>query len=461
MFGRPFKIKSMKKFIPLVVILFLSQVCIAQLESAFWYFGKNAALDFNSGSPEIVLNSSMNTLEGCASISNSNGELLFYTDGDTVYNRNHQIMTNGTGLLGHNSSTQSAIIVQKPGSSHLYYIFTADGLTGGALGLAYSEVNMNLDNGNGAVTDIKNIELMEKGDEKVCAIKHQNGQDYWIVAKVGEETIYHAYLLTEQGVDPVPVVSNIGIHNIGIGYLKPSFDGTKIAAAFYNHLFLFPFNSYPFAELYDFDNSTGELSNYQAIDQDIQGYNHRGYGVEFSPNNKLLYVSVEREIFQYNLTAGSTQDIVNSKVVIASANIPDSVLAFPHMAMQLALDGKIYIASGLSFNLHVIESPNEIGAACNFIADHIVLNTNSGSNHSYLGLPAFASDQVVKTPNLSIQSQHHCLGDNTVFSIDSTYFKILLHPTCFHGTLATQTHKPILPMSNRQFMYLQVLVILR
>ena len=49
----------------------------SQKEANFWYFGTNAALDFNSGSPMPVSNSQLNTVEGCSSFSNSKGELLF------------------------------------------------------------------------------------------------------------------------------------------------------------------------------------------------------------------------------------------------------------------------------------------------------------------------------------------------------------------------------------------------
>ena len=93
-------------------------------EANIWYFGQNAGLDFNSGVPVALTNGQLVTDEGCATISNSSGQLLFYTDGVTVYNKNHTVMVNGTGLLGHSSSMQSATIVPKPGSSNLFYIFT-------------------------------------------------------------------------------------------------------------------------------------------------------------------------------------------------------------------------------------------------------------------------------------------------------------------------------------------------
>ncbi len=129
----------------LLFVLCLPLFGLALKEGNIWYFGENAGLDFNSGSPVALTDGMLNTDEGCASICDTNGSLLFYTDGMTVYNKNHIVMPNGTGLLGHNSSTQSAIIVKKPMSNNLYYIFTVDGNSGSGGGLSYSVVNLNLD----------------------------------------------------------------------------------------------------------------------------------------------------------------------------------------------------------------------------------------------------------------------------------------------------------------------------
>ena len=157
----------------LVVILILCFTCAlnAQGEANVWYFGENAGLDFNSGTPVALTNGALVTNEGCASISDSVGNLLFYTDGVTVYNNNHTIMPNGNGLNGDSSSTHSAIIVPKPGNNDEYYIFTVD-RGGQSDGLQYSQVNMNLDNGLGdVVSGMKNVFLVAPTTEKVTAIK--------------------------------------------------------------------------------------------------------------------------------------------------------------------------------------------------------------------------------------------------------------------------------------------------
>src|SRR4051794_25995354 len=113
------------KVLLITAILAISVSLNAQ-QGNVWYFGFNAGVNFNTNPPSYLLDGALYTNEGCASISDMNGNIILYTDGRTVYNRNHQPMPNGTGLHGNESSTQSAVVVPKPGSTHLYYVFTTD-----------------------------------------------------------------------------------------------------------------------------------------------------------------------------------------------------------------------------------------------------------------------------------------------------------------------------------------------
>ena len=119
---------------------------LSQGEAANWYFGVNAGLNFSSGAPVLDLNGQLATNEGCGSISDANGDLLFYTDGITVWEKNHNQMPNGFGLMGDPSSTQSGIIIPLPGSEVIYYIFTVDS-SAGDHGFRYSIVDMSFNNG--------------------------------------------------------------------------------------------------------------------------------------------------------------------------------------------------------------------------------------------------------------------------------------------------------------------------
>src|SRR5688572_6354978 len=138
----------MKKRVVIFIASLLSAVLmVSQNPTKKWYFGGNVGLDFTGGPPVVLTTSSMRAIEGCTSIADANGNLLFYTLGDTVWNANHVMMPNGDSLLGHNNSTQSSLIVPKPGSATQYYIFTTGaqaGFLGGWTGVAYSLVDMSL-----------------------------------------------------------------------------------------------------------------------------------------------------------------------------------------------------------------------------------------------------------------------------------------------------------------------------
>ena len=114
----------MYNIIFIILFYFATLPCFSQNQADNWYFGNKAGLNFNTCIPSILTNGELNTHEGVATISDVMGNLLFYTDGITVWNKSHLVMANGTGLYGHPSSTQSAVIVPRPGSTTLYYVFT-------------------------------------------------------------------------------------------------------------------------------------------------------------------------------------------------------------------------------------------------------------------------------------------------------------------------------------------------
>ncbi|HMC01900.1 MAG TPA: hypothetical protein VKN14_12765, partial [Flavobacteriaceae bacterium] len=84
----------------LIAFLFVFYYGFPQKESANWYFGGFAGLDFNSGTPVPHVDGKLETQEGCATISDVNGNLLFYTNGVQVFDRHHSVMPNGNDLLG-------------------------------------------------------------------------------------------------------------------------------------------------------------------------------------------------------------------------------------------------------------------------------------------------------------------------------------------------------------------------
>ncbi|HYG15771.1 MAG TPA: PKD domain-containing protein [Bacteroidia bacterium] len=344
-----------------------------QKEGNIWYFGLNAGIDFNHTPPKAITGS-INTTEGCAVICNPHGNLMFYTDGITVFDKSHSVMVGGTGLLGNSSSTQSGIIVPNPSNEHIYYIFSTSGLP--SQGLYFSVIDTTRNSGFGEVVS-KNIALMPDGTEKLNAIKHSNGADTWVVTHQKYNNSYYAYLVTAAGVNLTPVISSTGSnHTFSPGYLKFSPDGDKLVSADY----------FGVVELFDFDASTGIISNPRTIVSQ-----NSYYGVEFSPTGKYLYLtrafSSPQDLVQFDMRAGNISAIIASKKVIAT------IAVLVPGALQLAPDGKIYMAL-YSANpyLGVINLPDEPGTACNFVQNGFALSPNS----SAWGLPSFNQSYFYK-----------------------------------------------------------------
>lgn len=374
----------------LVVVFFTVFSLHAQKEANFWYFG-TSGLDFNSGNPISLGNSQMTTQEGSASISDSFGNLLFYTDGVTVWNKNHAIMLNGEELLGGDSATQSALIVPRPDNSNIYYIFTVG--TEGSNGLNYSEVNMTLDGGLGGITNIKNRMLIDDISEKLTAVLHQNGTDVWVVTHDKIDNNFRSFRVTSSGVSTSAITSTAGNaiifgETFSVGSIKVSPDGSKLAMCTETN-----------AELFDFNASDGTVSNGMILN--TYGFN---YGAEFSPSGNLLYISVDtRGIYQYDMEA---TDIPTSEMNVFTPTGAESV-----WQMQLGPDEKIYVAR-LSDYLGVVNDPDERGTACNYVHDGLSL----GLRESRLGLPDFIARPNAAT---TFESQNYCAGSPTDFLLSN------------------------------------------
>lgn len=393
---------------PFCFLLFNSQILFSQKESNYWYFGGQAGLSFNSNQPTNLSDGKLIGIEGCSTISNGNGELLFYTDGRTVWNKNHEIMQNGEELYGGASSTQSSIIVPKPGTVNKYYIFTV-AEEAKEPGLRYSEVDINADGGLGRVTNLKNVLITTPVCEKIASIKICGTDNYWVITHGYGNRNFYAYNVTSTGVDTNPVISTVGStisfsHNLAPynvqGYLKISPDGSKIVSV----------NSYYNVELFDFDQQIGVLSNPRVVSKAVNG--NEFYGAEFSPNAKLLYLSggSANKIVQYDILSN---DIENSGIDIIT--LP----GYRFGAYQMAPDGKIYVPTyndldywnfNLLFNkkLSVINFPDVRGFGCKFIHDQISLTRRATG-----GLPQF----VVSFYNVNIIAEGTCQGDITKFSL--------------------------------------------
>ena len=401
----------------LIVLLFLTSVTIyAQKEANFWYFGKNAGLDFSSGNPVVLNDGQLSTLEGCSTISDKTGKLLFYSDGTTVYDSTHQIMkyTNGSlanDLRGNPSSTQSALVVPHPTDVNIYYLFTVG--TNQNSGLNLYTVDISKNNGLGEIINGP-VDLSDGKDrgwsEKVTAVQGDDCNTIWILSVVNNE--FYAYKIDGNGVDtgnPIKSLTNYALKDRR-GYLKVSPDGKKIALA--------DFRNNGALVLYNFDASNGTVSNLGTILASSAG-DGAHYGIEFSQSSSKLYTSTydgtNNKLFQFDLTQNN---------IASSKNLIHSQIGY-RGGLQLAPDGKIYAAVPVSYQngtqfLDVIENPEEVAANVTYTEDKIDL----GQGEATQGLPPFIQsffspvkilDSDTKSVDLTLGTQQVCIGDSFSF----------------------------------------------
>jgi hypothetical protein len=376
----------MKKTVFNVLFLLFSLNILSQIPgpTTNWFFGNRAAITFNSGVPVPILTGQLVTTEGVASISNSSGGLLFYTDGRTVWTSQNLPMPNGnaamgTSLNGNTSSTQSAIIVERPNTPNRFYIFTSDADVG-ANGICYSEVNMSLNAGFGdIISTTRNTPLRTPSCEKLCAVRHCNGVDIWVISHDWNSNNFRVWLVTSAGVGGALVSSAgsviSGIIQSAYGQLKSSPDGKKLLMCSYGY----QSSGANRVELFDFDNSTGVVSNGQLVSNETGAY-----GCEFSENGRVIYAATNGgNLIQWNLCAGSLAQIRSSRFLVSSLG--------PFIgSLQRGPDSKIYVNRNNSSGLSVINLPNVLGAGCTYTN----LNVSVANRTTGMGLPNFASFYV-------------------------------------------------------------------
>lgn len=426
MFINKEKEKRLKRLLLIALTLFCVPFVFSQSEASNWYFGDGAGIQFNQadGSVNAVFDGQLSTREGCASISDSNGTLQFYTDGITVYNRNHAVMQNGTGLFGDPSSTQSAIIVPRPQNPDIYYIFTVDvQLQGEPVhhGFNYSVVDMTLNGGLGEIT-IKNVNLLARTSEKISAVlKDCDDESIWVVTFANDDGIsqrfdtYYAYEVSATGVNSTPVRSTFPI-SIGDqrGYLKLSPDGEKMAVGNMTASTIQEPANYPHSLLlYDFDVTTGLVTNQQSLLINTQS--REAYGLEFSPNSQYLYVHSSA-----NTLSSLTQfDLLAADIQASEFTLDDRGLY--RGGLQLGPNGKIYRALSSSYFvgqpfLGVIHNPNEAGAASNYEHNAISVAPNTSSQ----GLPPFIQsffDEQIDIINNGVSTINLDLCENETYTL--------------------------------------------
>ncbi len=370
----------------------------AQNRNSVWCFGDSAGIDFRVPASPIPISTSMDTRGTCASISDSTGNLLFYTGTSAngswtpngeVFNSNHQLMLNGNDIYA-TGFYDELMIIPKPSSRFLYYIFSINTYVFNPVGTFYSVVDMSDDSGRGSVIE-KNVQIA--GDSlcgAMTAVKHGNGRDWWIITKGystnGDSTFYE-YLVTPDSI--IKRTINIGgIGFTGLGTLTFSNDGNLLAFVSFGGLI----------ETFDFDRCSGDFLNPRVIHPQFLFSNDAFYfGASFSPNKRFLYISdsnVISNLFQFDLSSSNpwlTKDTLASISYSGGGGGqlklgPDNKIYWTvewddRTAFPYPYNSSMY--SPYNMNLSIIENPDVLGSGCNLNLFSFYL----GGKRTYWGLP--------------------------------------------------------------------------
>ena len=355
-----------------------------------WVFGWETGWDFSSGLPSYFNVPGLSLNQASASAADENGNLLFYTDGEMVWNAQNVQMPNGDSLADNISGIQPVQILPVPGDSNLYYIFNSNST--GAGEMYYAVVDMRLDSARGDVISKKNI--MASGYfRSFSATKHANGCDFWLITRQLAPFEIHCFPVTANGIG-APVITTL-TGGFGAGQLDISPNGKKIAVGHGTYIVVG-----------DFDNANGQITNPFNLTQ-IQQFVS---AVLFSPGNNRLYAggytnsANSDRLSQFDLTLGSPAAIQSSVQLIS---IPEAKLR----SLKRGPDGKVYGALENRNYMAGIEFPNELGASTHY-SDQGTPNSPLGQGRLYLPntIPTFGiRNQLVLQGPVSL-----CEGDQQI-----------------------------------------------
>ena len=377
-----------------------------------WYFGNGAGLDFNPDPDDesapvprpIATAHPQSIPAGTSTISDQAGQVLFYTDGKSVWDLNGTLMENGSDIGGSNTASQAVLAVPVPTQSTLFYLFTTQSSGSGTNVVSYSLVDIKAENTTGVGNVVtKNNFLFSPSTEQSAALSA--GDTTWVLFHELGNNTFRAYPVSSQGIGQ-SVNSSVGsIHgyNSGVGAMKFSPDGSKLAITISEE-------GCNRTEIFEFNQQTGALTEYALLDLGCSG---DIYGLEFSSDSDRILVSyrnggpgIEEYIIK-EVTSGCPSCFASATTSAARATCilsTKKVLSIPAGlilgALQIASDGQIYVAVVGSNRIGQIQVGTGCTQASTFNQDAVEAMPGT----SNLGLPSFVqnSGSSIPEPELSI-----------------------------------------------------------
>lgn len=352
-----------------------------------WYFGQNVGLDFNMNPPTLLNDGMVASIECSSSICDTNGVLLYYTNGHSIFDSKHSIISNGD-FIGNHLDESSVIFLKHPDNKNYIWLYsTASTYASNDRIAEYSLIDLGKDS-----VILKNESIFSNALSKLSATNHQNGKDIWIISHEFNTNSWLVFLLTKHGLIKAPIRSEIGgVKGIAPrrqGDIKASPSGNLIASAVYGASKV---------ELFNFNKQNGTLFNNISIPV------LRPYGVEFSRDENRLYLStVNQDLYIYNL------EQYNQQYIIGSQQKLDSNIG--HGLIQLSPCHKPLIAVLDSTYLSSVNEKDSL------VQKFIRLNNLKSS----VGLPKF-NQSYFYSPSIDFVYEMNCFENSITFEGKDTF----------------------------------------
>lgn len=333
-----------------------------------------------------------NIRDNTFSICDSIGKLLVYTNGCEIFGADNQLIENGDsinfmdrtfenqcskGLPG----TQHSLILPLPGNQKiLYYFHKPNDAYSSPIGsvnpyFLFTVIDMDANNGKGKVL-LKNQVILQDTliPGELAAVKHANGEDWWITVFDYLGQIYYSTLLTSNGIDTT-LVDTIGPRH------TPPFNGWANTVFSPDGKHYARYDRSTQLVLYEFNRASGLFeSARQIIIDNVQ--NLQPGGLAFSPNSRFLYHTNGDYLYQLDLQ--SNRPDLDKTLIATYQPVPDDFFDAGFFKCQLAPDCKIYITPfGFSHKLHIIHEPDLKGVDCRFEQHGLYLPTRNGNSLSF------------------------------------------------------------------------------
>lgn len=396
-----------------------------------WIFGNNAGITFTTsdGNPKAFSNNDkFNFIEGTSSISDDNGELLYYiylTPSQSFTYLKYAALTqvkNGTGLFTGSSSSNPGLFVQNFTNPNLYYLITAsEGESSDNNGINYNIIDRTKEGGKGEVI-LKNKNLYRNATEKVTAVMNEVDNICWVITHEWYSNAFKIIRIDENGLDENIITQKIGLeHKSKIqtgatGRVSMSPNGTTLAVTipFYDPELTGEYKGN--VELFDFDPKTALLSNPRNLRLGVETY-----ALSFSPNGKVLYVKVNNKIYQYDLSICDIEEMIEKRYTI------NTKLSTFYNAIERGPNGIIYCGREGNTFLDAIIHPDIIGSGCNYTEDVVdiggtfmwglptVISSYFTGEYDKCELAAIPRRYEIDAP------EYACFGDEFEIRIKSDY----------------------------------------